>query len=134
MDKVDPATRSRIMSRIRGKNTKPELSLRQALHATGARYRVHDRSVPGTPDISHKGAKVAVFVDGCFWHGCPQHYSRPQSRQEFWDRKLAYNRDLRQRVTGRLQGWTIVEVWECDVRADPAKVARRLRRLLSRRA
>ncbi|HUR25011.1 MAG TPA: very short patch repair endonuclease [Candidatus Thermoplasmatota archaeon] len=116
MDTVTPEVRSRIMGRIRGKNTKPELMLRRALHAEGVRFRVHDRTVPGTPDITHKGRRIAVFVDGCFWHGCPKHYSRPRSRQEFWDRKLAYNRDLRQRVRARLDGWTVVEHWECEVR------------------
>lgn len=123
MDTVDRQTRSRIMSRIRGKNTKPELRLRRTLHGMGVRYRIHDRSVPGTPDISHKGARVAVFVDGCFWHGCPQHYSRPASRQEFWDGKLAYNLDLRARVKAKLEGWTVIEAWECQVRDDAASVA-----------
>jgi DNA mismatch endonuclease, patch repair protein len=127
-DTVDKATRSRIMSRVRGTNTKPERLLRQALWAEGTRFRIHDRSVPGTPDISHKGARVAVFVDGCFWHGCPRHYKRPASRQAFWDGKLAYNHDLRRRVKERLrlERWHIVEVWECNIKANPAKIAPRI--------
>ena len=127
-DTVDAATRSRIMGRIRGSNTKPELALRQALTALGVRYRVHNRRIPGTPDISHTGNRVAVFVDGCFWHGCPKHYKRPASRQEFWDTKLAYNHDLRRRVKDRLdaQGFDIIQVWECDIRSDPAQAALRL--------
>lgn len=129
-DLVDTATRSRIMSRIRGKNTKPEIQLRKALHAAGLRYRVHDRAVPGTPDISHKGARVAVFVDGCFWHGCPKHYSRPASRQDFWDSKLAYNHDLRARVRARLKGWRVIEAWECDVRERSPKLVLRVAKAL----
>jgi len=131
-DTVDKATRSRIMSRIRGKNTKPEIQLRRALFATGTRFRVHDRSVPGTPDISHKGAKVAVFVDGCFWHGCPEHYSRPASRRKFWDAKLAYNHDLRRRVLARLDGWTVTQVWECQVRDEAPTVASAIARSIRR--
>ena len=99
------------MSRIRGKDTKPELVLRRALTALGVRYRVHNRRVPGTPDLSHTGSRVAVFVDGCFWHGCPRHYRPPRSRVEFWARKLEYNRDLRKRVTARLSGWNVLQIW-----------------------
>jgi DNA mismatch endonuclease (patch repair protein) len=134
MDTVDAATRSRIMGRIRGKNTKPELRLRRALHSQGVRYRVHDRSVPGTPDISHKGARVAVFVDGCFWHGCPEHYSRPKSRQEFWDGKLAYNHDLRARVKSRLAGWKVVELWECQVAGNASAAASKVAKAMKARA
>lgn len=123
-DTVDRATRSRIMSRIRGKNTGPELHLRKRLHTLGVRYRIHDSTISGKPDISHKGAKVAVFIDGCFWHGCPEHYSRPAARQEFWDAKLASNRKRRARVLQDLEGWTIVQAWECKVNASPAKQAR----------
>lgn len=132
VDTVDKATRSRIMGRIRGKNTKPEIALRKALFATGTRFRVHDRSVPGTPDISHKGAKVAVFVDGCFWHGCPEHYSRPASRRNFWDAKLAYNHDLRRRVLARLDGWKVVQAWECEVRSDSRSAAARIQAAIKR--
>lgn len=134
-DTVDAATRSRIMSRIRGKNTKPELQLRRALFAEGCRFRVHDRTVPGTPDISHKGAKVAVLVDGCFWHGCPRHYRRPASRLDYWDKKLAYNHGLRGRVRARLKegGWRTFEFWECQVRDEAPKLARRIAAAIRRR-
>jgi DNA mismatch endonuclease (patch repair protein) len=135
MDRVDSAVRSRIMSRIRGKNTKPEIQLRKAVFAEGVRFRVHNRSVLGTPDISHKGAKVAVFVDGCFWHGCPTHYSRPRSRQTFWDNKLAYNRDLRARVLNGLasDSWHVVQVWECSVRSNAKQAAGDIARAVNQR-
>lgn len=125
MDNVTAETRSRIMSKVRGKNTGPERALRTALHEAGIRYRIHNRRVPGTPDVSHTGARVAVFVDGCFWHGCPRHYRPPASRRAFWAGKLAYNRDLRFRVRARLKAerWKLVEVWECDLKANPSRAA-----------
>ena len=126
--------RSRIMSRVRGRDTGPERAVRSLLWAGGLRYRTHDRSVPGRPDISHKGRRVAVFIDGCFWHGCPRHYSRPGSRQEFWDAKLAGNRKRRQAVLQELAtaGWRVVQEWECSVERDPARVARRVEKALRR--
>lgn len=122
---VNPET-SRRMRQIKGKNTTPELRLRKAVFATGVRFRIHDRSIPGVPDISHKGAKVAVFVDGCFWHGCPRHYTRPASRQEFWDAKLAYNRQRRKVVTRQLVGWKVIQAWECWVADSPERQAARV--------
>ncbi len=127
--------RSEVMSRIRGKDTLPERALRSALWKTGVRYRIHDRTVPGTPDISHKGAKVAIFVDGCFWHGCPKHYIRPAQNREFWDRKLAENRSRREAVRGELHsvGWEVVELWECDLEMDVLESATRIRDEIERR-
>ena len=123
------------MSRVRGKNTKPEIHLRRALYALGVRFRVHDRTVPGTPDISHKAGKVAVFVDGCFWHGCPEHYSRPQSHQGYWDGRLTYNRDLRRRVLVRLEedGWLVIQSWECAIHGDATEVALQIARAVQSR-
>ncbi len=121
---VDPV-RSRTMSRIRSKNTGPEVALRKALHGRGVRFRIHDRSVPGTPDVAIRGARLAVFIDGCFWHGCPRHYRPPKSRKRFWNAKLAYNLELRSRVRLRLAyaGWACLECWECDVRKNPTMLA-----------
>lgn len=131
-DIVDAATRSRMMSGIRGKNTGPERELRRQLWARGFRFRIHDRSTPGTPDISHKGRKVAIFVDGCFWHGCPLHYKRPSTRMKFWDSKIAANRKRREVVLHDLREarWNVLQVWECEVRADPAAVANKAAALL----
>lgn len=114
------------MSRIRGKNTKPELALRAELRKQGMRYRVNNRRVPGTPDISHQGARVAVFVDGCFWHGCPDHYRLPKSRAEYWHAKVRRNQERRNEVRALLTGWDLVEIWECDLKADTAKTAARI--------
>ncbi|MEK6985508.1 MAG: very short patch repair endonuclease [Candidatus Thermoplasmatota archaeon] len=135
MDKVTPAVRSRIMSRIRGKDTKPELALRRSLHSIGVRYRVHSRQVVGTPDIAHAGARVAVFVDGCFWHGCPHHYRVPSSRVEFWTGKLSRNKARRHAVLRKLksQDWLVLQYWECEVRAKPAKLAKAISRSVKSR-
>ncbi len=133
VDKVDPATRSRIMARIRGRDTVPEVLLRRRLWAAGLRYRLHQRGVMGTPDLSHKGRRLAVFVDGCFWHGCPQHYRAPSSRVEYWSAKLERNRRRRESVVKALaaDGWRWAVVWECEIHDDldgaAGRVMRRLR-------
>lgn len=109
--------RSELMSRIRGRNTAPETILRKALWAEGMRYRIHARTPVGRPDVVFSGRRVAVFIDGCFWHGCPEHYVRPRTRNAFWDAKLADNlaRDRRQTLELERQGWRVVRVWEHEV-------------------
>jgi len=111
------ATRSAVMSRIRSRDTRPEIRLRKALWARGLRYRLQVKPPTGRPDIVFKGARVAVFVDGCFWHGCPQHYVRPRSREEFWSNKLRENvgRDCRQTRDLEQADWRVCRFWECEV-------------------
>ncbi|MBI5258358.1 MAG: very short patch repair endonuclease [Burkholderiales bacterium] len=110
-------TRSENMARIRGRDTSPELLLRKALWADGLRYRLRVKTPAGFPDIVFPGAKVAVYVDGCQWHGCPSHYVRPRTRCEFWAEKLAaaVERDIRQTAALEQLGWRVVRVWEHDV-------------------
>lgn len=117
-------TRSEQMARIRGRNTSPELLLRQMLWQHGLRYRLHARTPTGRPDIVFPGARVAVFVDGCFWHGCPDHYVRPRSRSDFWAEKLKANvlRDIRQTRELELLGWRVLRVWEHEVFEDPERI------------
>jgi DNA mismatch endonuclease, patch repair protein len=122
MDIVDRSTRSRMMSGIRGKNTKPEMLVRKALFAAGLRYRLHRRDLPGSPDIVLPGRHIAIFVHGCFWH---QHEDcrfakLPRSRPEFWAAKLAGNveRDRKSQEALITQGWRMLSVWECATR-DP---------------
>ncbi len=105
------------MARVKGKNTSPERLLRSALWEAGLRYRLNYKVPAGRPDIVFPGPKVAVSVDGCFWHGCPAHYSRPRSREEFWSQKLAANTERDSRLTLRLEssGWIMVRVWEHEV-------------------
>lgn len=109
-----PLSRSEQMSRIRGKDTGPEQRLRRALWRAGHRYRLHYKTPVGRPDVVFPGRRVAVFIDGCFWHGCPTHYVRPRSREDLWREKLRANVERDRRQTLELEGldWRIVRLWE----------------------
>lgn len=126
MDVVDSQTRSRMMSGIRGKNTKPEICIRRFLHAQGFRFRLHVSNLPGRPDIVLPKYRLCIFVQGCFWHhhiGC--HFATiPKTRQEFWLAKFASNleRDERVRVMLLKAGWRVLEIWECGLKS-PGKGA-----------
>lgn len=113
-------SRSEQMARIRGKDTAPEIMLRRALWARGCRYRLRARTPVGRPDLVFPIQRVAVFVDGCYWHGCPQHYPCPKSNEDFWSSKLASNvsRDARQSAALSDAGWSVVHVWEHEVNED----------------
>lgn len=120
-DVVDAATRSRMMAAIRGKDTRPEVALRSALHRHGFRFRLHDPALPGRPDIVMKRYRAAVFVHGCFWHrhvNCRLAYN-PKSRMEFWAAKFdaTVRRDVQQRNALIEKGWRVATVWECSLRA-----------------
>lgn len=122
-DIVDQETRSRMMSGIRGKDTKPEMLIRKALHARGFRYRLHVSGLPGKPDIVFPRYGAALFVHGCFWHGHDCRFFRlPATRQDFWARKISGNRDRDQRQLDALreQGWRVLVVWECATRKGAA--------------
>ena len=112
--------RSRTMSRIKGKNTKPEIAVRSMLHRAGYRFRLHGRKLPGSPDIVLARHKTVVFVHGCFWHrheGC-KYTTTPKTRTEFWSDKFRKNveRDARQQRELREMGWRVLIVWECELR------------------
>ncbi|MGE8147290.1 very short patch repair endonuclease [Pseudomonas frederiksbergensis] len=123
-DVLTPEQRKLNMSRIRGRDTKPEMLIRRGLHARGFRYRLQDRKLPGRPDLVFPRYHVVVFVHGCFWHGhsCPM-FKLPVTRREFWAEKIASNRARDERATGALLnlGWRIVNVWECSIRG-PARL------------
>lgn len=121
---MTPAQRSRCMSRIRSRDTKPELTLRRALFRRGLRFRVRMR-LKGKPDIVFTRAKLAVFVDGCFWHGCPEHGTSPKSNSVYWIGKLARNRERDAEVATMLaaQGWHVIRYWDHDVHGDLNRVA-----------
>lgn len=126
---------SERMARVRRRDTAPELELRSELHGRGLRYRVDRRPLVGVPsraDLVFGPAKVAVYVDGCFWHSCPEHGTMPRSNEEFWQTKLARNRERDAAVNGALAeaGWTVVRVWEheeIDAAADRVEAAVRER-------
>lgn len=129
-DTMDPATRSRTMSKIRAKNTTIELRVRRAVHRAGFRYRIHRRDLPGTPDMVFPRFRTAVFVDGCFWHwhGCGR--SRmPGTNREFWEAKMARNmaRDAAVRAALRELGWTVRTIWECDLAEGTERLIAELR-------
>lgn len=119
MDVVDKATRSRMMSGIRAKNTRPEMFLRQGLHALGFRFRLHAKGIPGKPDIVLPKRRALISVHGCFWHGHGCRYCKtPKTNTAFWQEKIQSNKRRDER-TLHLQldaGWRCLLVWECAVR------------------
>ena len=122
------------MSRIRGKNTSPELKLRKMLWESGLRgYRVHYK-LPGKPDIVFTRKKVVVFVDGCFWHKCPVCFRPPETNAEFWNEKLQKNVERDLKVTKELEdlGWTVLRFWEHEVKKTPEDVVARILLALNR--
>lgn len=121
-DVVDPATRSRMMSGIRGRDTRPERQLRSALFARGFRFQLHRADLPGRPDLVLPRHRAAIFVHGCFWHqhpGC-RFAARPATNEQFWANKLASNvaRDAIKIDELRALGWRVAVVWECELRQD----------------
>lgn len=129
-DTISAKRRSWNMSRIGGRNTKPELLLRSKLHREGFRFRLHAKELPGRPDIILPKYRTAIFVHGCFWHrhsGC-RNATMPSTRREFWADKFEGNveRDCRNQEALRQAGWTVLVVWECELKADPEAVIARL--------
>lgn len=119
-DRLTKAQRSLHMSRIRGKDTSPEMIVRSLVHRMGYRFRLHRRDLPGTPDLVFPRLKAVIFVHGCFWHrhSCVNGRSIPETRREFWLAKFAGNRQRDQRNIARLRraGWRVLVVWECQLR------------------
>jgi DNA mismatch endonuclease (patch repair protein) len=127
-DVFTPEQRSAVMARVRAKDTAPECALRRALHAKGLRYRLHAQALPGKPDIVFPGARVAVFVHGCFWHGhdCARGSRRPKTNAAYWAAKIARNRsrDAANSEALRDAGWRVEIVWTCEIaRKDQLGVA-----------
>ena len=121
-DKFSKETRSYIMSRIRGKDTKPEIMVRSFLFSQGLRFRKNDKRYPGSPDVVLPKYNTVVFVHGCFWHlheGC-KHAKIPKSNVEYWEKKLYGNRERDARNKKELEdmGWNVITVWECELKKD----------------
>ena len=119
-DVLTPEQRSFCMSRIRGKDTKPELIVRRYLHADGFRYRLHDNHLPGKPDIILSRYKTIIFINGCFWHGhenCNRS-SIPKTRTQWWANKIEKNKVNDRHVKGELEdlGWKVIVVWTCKLK------------------
>lgn len=134
-DTRTPEQRRRIMAAVKGKNTTPEVALRRALYAVGVRgWRNHYKSAPGTPDLAWPALKVAVFVDGAFWHGHPSRH-KPGRSGAYWDEKIAKNVERDRRVDAELKaaGWSVLRVWDFEVRKGlPLVVVQAVRLLRAR--
>ena len=133
-DVHDKATRSKNMAAIKGKNTKPEMLVRRFLHAHGYRYRLHDKKLPGKPDIVLPKYNTVIFVHGCFWHGhknC-KYFVVPKTRTEWWLNKINGNiaNDAKTAKALKKEGWKIINLWECNLK--PAKISNTLTALLKK--
>ena len=118
-DRMTPEQRHHCMSRIRGRDTKPELVVRRWLWRQGYRYRLYVKSMPGRPDIVMRKWRTVIFVNGCFWHGheCGNNRRRPATNTQFWQEKIQRNRqrDARNQATLQAAGWNVIVVWECQL-------------------
>ena len=116
-DVLTKEQRSYCMSRIRGRDTKPEVLLRKALWGLGFRYRLKN-TLPGKPDIVFPSRRVVIFVDGCFWHKCPQHFQVPSNNRDFWKEKINSNVQRDQKINEALKqlGWKVIRLWEHEVK------------------
>jgi len=117
-DKMTKEQRSKCMSRIRGKDTGPEMIVRRWLWQRGYRYRKHEKRLPGTPDIVMRKYGIVIFIHGCFWHGHEGHLHLPQTNADFWRTKIERNkaRDARQKDELLAMGWSVLTVWECQLK------------------
>ena len=119
-DRMTKEQRHKCMSRIKGKDTKPELIVRRHLHAHGYRYRINVKRLPGTPDIVLRKYRTVIFINGCFWHGhegC-KYFVMPKSNSQFWQKKIERNkqRDIEKRIQLRRLGWHTIIIWECELK------------------
>lgn len=118
------------MTSIKGKNTAPELTIRKLLWKNGIRYRIHNRKILGTPDISNKKRKIAIFIDGCFWHGCSNCYKEPTTNVKYWRDKIEKNQLRREQVKINLskEKWTILQFWEHEINKDPNAIIKHIQK------
>jgi|SRR5882672_1049521 len=130
-DVLTTAQRRYCMSRIRGKNTTPEIALRKALWRLGLRYRVKS-ALPGRPDLVFSNYRAVIFIDGCFWHMCPKHFSMPANNNSFWRSKLKRNvaRDREVDVALKEAGWNVIRFWEHDVANQLSRCVTRVKKVL----
>ena len=124
VDVFTKAKRSEIMSKIRNIDTKPELTVKRLLKKYHAKFVTHPKDVIGKPDIANKQKKLAVFIDGCFWHGCKICRTIPKTNRNFWEKKIDYNRKRRLKVKRELKrdGWRVLEFWEHEVNKNSNRV------------
>lgn len=135
VDRIPKQRRSWNMSRIKGKDTKPELAVRSALHCAGYRFRVNRKDLPGKPDIVLPKFRTVIFVHGCFWHrhkGCKMSYS-PKSNVEFWQEKFSATvaRDKKAISALEISGWRVIVAWECEIKKDMKRLIAKIKKDLT---
>ena len=125
-DKITKEQRSYIMSQIRGTKTKPELIVKDSID--GRKLRYQPKGIPERPDFANKTKRIAVFIDGCFWHKCPRCYKPPKSNKKYWKAKIERNTNRDKDVNRKMRkdGWTVLRFWEHQVKKNPAQVAKRI--------
>ena len=136
MDTVSPTIRSRTMRAVKGKNTTLETSFRRVLWSAGVRgWRLHSNKLPGRPDLVFSTSRVAVFIDSCFWHGCAMHLRMPKSNLDYWQRKIARNKERDALNTQELKtlGWCVLRFWEHEIRENVEKCVTEVSRAVVRR-
>lgn len=127
-DKFSKQKRSEIMSKVRNKDSKMEITLRKELWKAGYRYRKNSNKHFGKPDIVLANLKTVIFVDSCFWHGCKEHGSMPETRREFWEAKIARNKERDKEVTRHYKdkGWTVIRIWEHEIKKNFDKTVEKI--------
>lgn len=122
------------MSKIKGKDTGPEIKLRKALWAEGFRYRINYK-LPGKPDIVFPGKRIVIFVDGCFWHCCPLHGAKPKTNREFWNKKLKKNKERDNKINRKLNemGWKVLRFWEHQIKNNLKEVTEGIQQTINNR-
>ena len=127
-DVFSPDQRSRVMARVKGKDTRPEMTVRRLAHALGYRFRLHRKDLPGAPDLVFPGRGKVIFVHGCFWHGhdCPRGSRQPKQNADYWRAKIARNveRDAQAVAALEGEGWGVLTLWECELKDADALGAR----------
>lgn len=125
---MTPRQRHACMAAIRGKDTKPEMVVRRYLHALGYRYGLHNRRLPGTPDIVLRKLRTVIFINGCFWHGHPgcRYYRLPSTNSGYWQKKIEANHERDARAVQELNRmkWNVIVIWECELRKKSARMER----------
>ncbi len=132
-DRYSKETRSRVMSRIRSEQTGVEVAFRKYLWRKGWRgYRINFKGLPGKPDIAYIHKRVAIFIDGCFWHKCPRCYTEPKTNKDYWIPKIQMNidRDKQQNIILERLGWTVVRIWEHEIKEDIDACAEKVAKIL----
>jgi len=127
-DTFTKEVRSKIMAKVKSENTVPEIMLRKQLYSKGVRYRINYRSLEGNPDVVIPSKKIAIFIDGCFWHKCPKCFGLPDSNKEYWRKKIEKNveRDKKANKALKLKGWRVIRIWEHEIRKDLERSVKRI--------